>query len=62
MNEHLAEKTIELLNDQIAKLVMRGDISQTEIDALKDAWEIELMIAKLRKMHAETETEHEHMK
>ena len=58
MNKHLAEKTIELLDNEIAKLVMRGDISQTEIDALKDAWEIELMIAKLEKMHSETEAEH----
>ena len=42
--DKLANKTIEMLDEQIEKLIKKGDISQTEIDALKDAWTIKLML------------------
>lgn len=42
--DKLANKTIEMLDEQIEKLIKKGDISQTEVDALKDAWTIKMML------------------
>lgn len=42
--DKLASKTIEMLDEQIEKLIKKGDISQAEVDALKDAWTIKLML------------------